>query len=135
VGSRRSAHRALSSIKNKEESKGGNLNMPIIVNFLSVVEKELEEYCNQILNLIDEKILDRCNDADSKVFFLKMKGDYFRYRSEYVEDATLQKVKEGATQAYTQATDIAQKELKTTNPIRLGLSLNYSVFYYEVFFV
>ena len=30
------------------------------------------------------------------------------------------------------ATDIAESDLKTTNPIRLGLALNFSVFCYEV---
>jgi 14-3-3 protein epsilon len=34
--------------------------------------------------------------------------------------------------AYGAASDIANSELKTTNPIRLGLALNYSVFFYEV---
>jgi 14-3-3 protein epsilon len=62
-----------------------------------------------------------------------MKGDYYRYRSEYVEAQVLDDVKRDATTAYTKATEIAQSDLKTTNPVRLGLSLNYSVFYYEVF--
>ena len=34
--------------------------------------------------------------------------------------------------AYKNATDIATSDLKTTHPIRLGLALNFSVFYYEV---
>jgi 14-3-3 protein epsilon len=34
--------------------------------------------------------------------------------------------------AYQAASDTANSELKTTNPIRLGLALNFSVFYYEV---
>lgn len=35
-------------------------------------------------------------------------------------------------ESYKAASDIANGELKTTNPIRLGLALNFSVFYYEV---
>ena len=34
--------------------------------------------------------------------------------------------------AYKAASDIAASELATTHPIRLGLALNFSVFYYEV---
>ena len=37
-----------------------------------------------------------------------------------------------AKKAYSDATGFAEAELKTTNPVRLGLALNYSVFCYEV---
>lgn len=43
-----------------------------------------------------------------------------------------EKVVDEADGAYKQAFEISEKELKSTNPIRLGLALNYSVFHYEI---
>ena len=60
-----------------------------------------------------------------------MKGDYNRYIAEYAEGDLKKEVSDGALAAYNQANDFA-KSLKVLNPIKLGLSLNFSVFYYEV---
>ena len=61
-----------------------------------------------------------------------MKGDYYRYIGEYTKGEGNKKVADSALEAYNNATEQAEKELKTTNPIRLGLALNFSVFYYEI---
>ena len=59
-------------------------------------------------------------------------GDYHRYLAEF---ATGDKRKESADkslEAYKAASDVAVTELPPTHPIRLGLALNFSVFYYEI---
>ena len=61
-----------------------------------------------------------------------MKGDYHRYISEYTTGEDNKNAGNSAHEAYKSATSIAEGELKTTHPIRLGLALNYSVFFYEV---
>lgn len=39
---------------------------------------------------------------------------------------------DNSQQAYQDAFDISKQEMQPTHPIRLGLALNFSVFYYEI---
>lgn len=39
---------------------------------------------------------------------------------------------DNSQQAYQQAFDISKGEMQPTHPIRLGLALNFSVFFYEI---
>jgi len=57
-----------------------------------------------------------------------MVGDYYRYMAENAKGAALDSVKTKALQAYKDAMGIS---LPACNPIKLGLALNFSVFYYE----
>ena len=91
---------------------------------------ELDHYCNDIIGLIDQKLLREDQDAATRVFYEKMKADYYRYSVEFKEDKTYgaQKAKE----EYERAMEIAKENLKLANPAYLGLALNYSVFLYEI---
>ncbi|CAO2604931.1 14-3-3 protein theta [Lemmus lemmus] len=68
----------------------------------------------------------------SKVFYLKMKGDYFRYLAEVACGDDRKQTIDNSQGAYQEAFDISKKEMQPTHPIRLGLALNFSVFYYEI---
>jgi 14-3-3 protein epsilon len=96
------------------------------------IEGELYKECLRIVGLVKEKCLKRAADSDSRAFFLKMAGDYYRYVAESAHGAQLEEVKAGALEYYQQATGEAESNLGACNPIRLGLALNFSVFHYEV---
>ena len=60
-----------------------------------------------------------------------MIADHFRYIAESAEGDFLTQARNNALYYYKEA-DTAGKELLVLNPIKLGVALNFSVFYYEV---
>ncbi|ESQ56376.1 hypothetical protein EUTSA_v10026668mg [Eutrema salsugineum] len=61
VGARRASWRIISSIEHKEENRG-----PVNCEF------------DGILKPLDSTLIPSAASEDSKVFYLKMKGDYYR---------------------------------------------------------
>ncbi|KAL6762835.1 14-3-3 protein [Haematococcus lacustris] len=133
IGARRTSWRTISSIEQEEESKGNGDYVQIIRTYGKLVEKELDDICTSILQLLDEHLIPTASTGESKVFYLKMKGDYHRYLSEFKTGADRKEAAEHTLLAYKAAQDIALVDLPPTHPIRLGLALNLSVFYYEIF--
>jgi len=132
VGTRRTAWRVLSSIETKEEAKNSTY-LPLLREYKNTIEGELDKICNEIIGLLDNKLIKKAEgNHQSEVFYQKMRGDYYRYIAEYATNEKHKAAADKAFDAYSKANQIAQTHLETTNPIRLGLALNFSVFYYEV---
>ncbi|KAG2381983.1 hypothetical protein C9374_005775 [Naegleria lovaniensis] len=131
IGSRRASWRIINSIEQKEESKGNLHHVEKIKKYRGKVEKELTDICNDILSILDQHLIPSSQSDESKVFHYKMKGDYHRYLAEFTTGDSRKEAANNSLEAYNTATKIA-KELQTTHPIRLGLALNFSVFYYEI---
>jgi len=131
VGSRRASLRIISSIEQKEDSRGKEDNLRKAKEYRKKVEKELTEICNDILEVLEKNLLAAAESAESKVFYYKMQGDYHRYLAESTTGEPRTNAADKALTAYKHASEKA-KELLATNPIRLGLALNFSVFYYEI---
>jgi 14-3-3 protein epsilon len=123
MSNRRSAVRHIADMRDNHEPGKDKENM----------EAYEQHVCNELYDLIKqvrEVIAPMQNvpdlDAESYVFFKKMEGDYNRYgaenNGEYIEPAK---------EAYADAEKMAES-LDSTNPIRLGLTLNHSVFFYEI---
>jgi len=132
VGSRRASWRIISSVEQKESSKGNEEAGKRAAEYRLTVEKELDDICEKILKLLDDNLIPNSNTGESKVFYYKMKGDYYRYIAEYKADDAKKTAADNAHDAYKEAMNVAKSELLVTHPIRLGLALNFSVFYYEV---
>lgn len=132
IGARRASWRIISSIEQKEESKGNEGHVKKIKEYRAKVETELANICSDILGLLDTNLIPHANTSESKVFYYKMKGDYHRYLAEFATGPKRKEATDNSLQAYQSASNIAEKDLPPTHPIRLGLALNFSVFYYEI---
>jgi len=132
IGARRAAWRIIASIEQKEKSKGNEGNVEKIKVYAAKIDKELNDIVSDVMNVIDKHLIPHATGEESKVFYYKMKGDYYRYKAEFTADDARKEAAQKSLEGYTEALKIAQEHLPTTNPIRLGLALNFSVFYYEI---
>lgn len=132
IGARRASWRIISSIEQKEETRNADEKLGQIKTYRIQVEDELKKICSDILKLLDDYLIPQAVSGESNVFFYKMKGDYHRYLAEFATGADRKEAAENSLVAYKEASDIAMRELAPTHPIRLGLALNFSVFYYEI---
>eukprot|EP00286_Rhodomonas_abbreviata_P012506 CAMPEP_0181319170 /NCGR_PEP_ID=MMETSP1101-20121128/17421_1 /TAXON_ID=46948 /ORGANISM="Rhodomonas abbreviata, Strain Caron Lab Isolate" /LENGTH=232 /DNA_ID=CAMNT_0023426737 /DNA_START=20 /DNA_END=718 /DNA_ORIENTATION=+ len=129
AAARRSTARMITDLENKEAdatSKGK------IKEYRDKVETELNQICNDAITLVDANLLPAAgDDVEAQVFFHKLKGDYCRYLAEFQKDAKRQADCDKGLEAYTAAQKLCEG-LAATNPLRLGLSLNMAVFYFEI---
>ncbi|CAN1295648.1 14-3-3-like protein GF14 iota [Linum perenne] len=148
IGARRASWRIMSSIEQKEESKGNEQNVKLIKTYRQKVEDELAQICQDILDIIDKHLIPSSASGEATVFYYKMKGDYFRYLAEFKTESERKDAAEKSLKGYEKklvpllttlfdtmlqaASATASTELPSTHPIRLGLALNFSVFYYEI---
>nr|GMD84613.1 14-3-3-like protein GF14 iota [Ipomoea batatas] len=138
IGARRASWRIMSSIEQKEESKSNEHNVKLIKTYRQKVEDELSNICHEILQILDNHLIPSSKTGEATVFYYKMKGDYFRYLAEFKADQEKKEASDQSLKGYeaylyiNAASGYASTELASTHPIRLGLALNFSVFYYEI---
>merc|ERR1711957_1077150 len=85
VGSRRAAWRIITSVEQKEKTKGNEEQAKYAKEYCSKVEGELQKICDTILGLLDNNLIPKAANGESKVFYQKMKADYYRYIAEFSE--------------------------------------------------
>ncbi|VDM38329.1 unnamed protein product [Toxocara canis] len=157
VGTCRSSWRVISLA---EQRADGPEKQQVAKEYRGEVEKELKDICQDVLvsylcllgndvmqdvelntlaflvpkSLVDIHLIPKAGNAESKVFYLKMKGDYYRYLAEVADGVDRKAVAEKSQQSYEEALEIAKDKMQSTHPLRLGLALNFSVFFYDILY-
>ena len=112
-----------------EESKDTkSVSFTLIKELRSSIETELKDSCNLMIELLEKFLIKNASSPDSKVFFYKLKGDYYRYLASFFSNNDYS---QNALLAYKQATQYSDV-LSYINPIKIDLALSFSVFYYDV---
>lgn len=141
IGTRRSSWRLVVTLLNElsetaesgvETADSGSHHIEIVEPLKKKIEVELTDISSTVLDLLNNYLIPHAEDVEVKVFYYKMAGDYYRYISEFAEQDRRKESASSAYDSYLKATEIAQDTLSPTHPLRLGLALNFSVFYYEV---
>ena len=76
IGTRRASWRIISLIEQKEEVRSIEDHVSMIRDYRSKIESELSNICDGILKLLDTRLISSAATGDSKVFYLKMKGEW-----------------------------------------------------------
>uniref|UniRef100_K3W6D4 14-3-3 domain-containing protein n=1 Tax=Globisporangium ultimum (strain ATCC 200006 / CBS 805.95 / DAOM BR144) TaxID=431595 RepID=K3W6D4_GLOUD len=104
----------------------------LVTKYRTRIQDELVAICNELLMVVDKHLLPSSSETEAKVFYYKMKADFYRYLVEMQVDITRRHSATSALEAYKQAFTLAIAELPSTHPLRLDLALNFAVFYFEI---
>lgn len=75
IGARRASWRIVTSIEQKEESKGNSSQVTLIKDYRLKIEAELAKICDDILEVLDKHLIPSATSGESKVFYHKMYVD------------------------------------------------------------
>lgn len=104
-----------------------------LTEFQDAVGDQIRTRTSSALEHIKKYILPICISPDQRVYFLMLKGDMERYNAEISPSANRESWVKQSHSSYKEAGDVAVSRLKPTDPIRLSLMLNLSIFYYEIY--
>jgi 14-3-3 protein epsilon len=103
IGSRRSSWRIISNMKDE----GDHPDKPEIMEKLrKKIEDELVEICKEVTEILDKELIPKATTSESKVFYYKMKGDYYRYLAEFQENEERSHSAEKSAEAYEEASGL-----------------------------
>ena len=72
IGARRASWRIVTSIEQKEESKGNSSQVDLIKEYRQKIEAELAKICEDILEVLNKHLIPSAQSGESKVFYHKM---------------------------------------------------------------
>ena len=132
IALKRLAFKKLTRIEGIEETTKTNQRLKLVRDFKFKILDEISLFTEQLLHLIDHVLIPNSTVNEHKVTYYKMKADYMRYYCECLSGEKLKDYTAKTKTEYDNALQLSASTLSAIDPIRLGLSLNASVFYCEL---
>ncbi|KAH9844152.1 14-3-3-like protein [Rhodofomes roseus] len=96
------------------------------------IERDIADICKDVVELLERFLIPAANPGEEKVFYCKMRGDYYRYLAEMTHDHHREQYATTSLDAYKFAYKHALHTLDPAHPTRLGLALNFAVYYHDI---
>lgn len=93
-----------------------------IAKFKTKIETEVKLKSSQVIQIVSNVLLKNSDSEESNVLYYKILGDMYRYQNE----------NQLAFDSYTRATDIAERFLIPTHPLRLGVAYHFALYWRAV---
>ncbi|VDB96606.1 unnamed protein product [Peniophora sp. CBMAI 1063] len=133
TGTLRNSWRAVDTLEKREaQSSRTSRRLTLIRKARGDIERELERACQDVLNLISAHLLPAASPGEERVFYHKMQGDYYRYLYEFAPIKERERYGTLSLEAYKTAYKHALGTLEPWHPTRLGLALNFAVYFRDV---
>jgi 14-3-3 protein epsilon len=162
TGTLRTSWRTVEGIE-KHETTNGRATLreqALIRRQREKIELELADACKDLLDLLNRHLVPAAEAGEERVFYLKMhvflpvsfpfpcfsdlyayfavagvyrQGDYYRYLAEFAQHQEREQAGHLALEAYKASYKHAFSTLPPWHPTRLGLALNFSVYFHDVY--
>ena len=134
VGPNRLAWRAVIKVEINEENSESNAGyLQLIREYKKKIENEILRVSEDLQDVTSQSQMpSSIEDPEGLIFYNKLKGDYSRYIAEVTLEDKFQKAVSNAQLAYKSAWEMCKEHLKGSDTLRLGVALNYAVFFFEV---
>lgn len=157
TGTLRTSWRTVEGIEKQEAASGSAMprELVLIRRQREKIELELADACQDLLDLLDRHLVPAAEAGEERVFYHKMhvfhppkfhlkslsypahgvfhrQGDYHRYLAEFARRQQRERSALLALEAYKASYKHAFGTLPPWHPTRLGVALNFSVFFHDV---
>jgi len=132
TASHRASWRMIDNLQKKEARHASWQQLLLMRKEKERIEHDLVETCKEVVEILERFLIPSANPGEEKVFYCKMRGDYYRYLSEMTRNSTREQHAATSLDAYKFAYKHALSTLDPAHPTRLGLALNFAVYYHDI---